>query len=56
MPLGLPVPRDKVIPGRYLADDAAAPGLHRIREVVDPEYQANRDHVRGACSYINIVY
>ncbi|GAA1618970.1 NucA/NucB deoxyribonuclease domain-containing protein [Actinoplanes couchii] len=49
VPLGFPVPRDKVIPGRYIADDAAAPGLHRIREAVDPEYQANRDHVRGAC-------
>ncbi|MFJ8387705.1 NucA/NucB deoxyribonuclease domain-containing protein [Streptomyces sp. NPDC094438] len=49
VPPGVPRPRDKRIPGKYIAGDATAPGLHRIREGVDPEYKDNGDHKDGAC-------
>jgi hypothetical protein len=50
VPFGVPNPRDKRIPGRYVADDPEAPGLHRITETLHPaEYLANRQHKDGAC-------
>jgi hypothetical protein len=49
VPLGVPPPRDKRIPGKFFNGDPTKPGLHRIREGVDPEYQANGDHKNGAC-------
>jgi hypothetical protein len=48
VPPGFPPPRDKNIPGKFTNEENDR-GLHRIREAVDPEYQANRNHVRGAC-------
>ncbi|MFJ9041090.1 NucA/NucB deoxyribonuclease domain-containing protein [Streptomyces sp. NPDC102406] len=50
VPPGVPQPRDKTIPGRYDPDNANAPGLHRITELLHPgEYKANGDHKDGAC-------
>lgn len=50
VPAGTPPPRDKSIPGEYMADNPSAAGLHRITEVLHPgEYKDNRDHKDGAC-------
>lgn len=50
VPRGVPVPRDKDIPGRYVPGDATVPGLHRITAQLHPgDYQNNRYHTRGAC-------
>jgi len=50
VPPGVPPPRDKRIPGRYIADNPDAPGLHRITDVLHPgQVLANRQHVEGAC-------
>ncbi|WP_435217977.1 NucA/NucB deoxyribonuclease domain-containing protein [Streptomyces sp. bgisy034] len=50
VPPGVPRPRDKRIPGRYVAGDPSAPGLHRITEKLHPaEYLANSQHKDGAC-------
>jgi hypothetical protein len=50
VPDGVPPPRDKRIPGKYLPDDADAPGLHRITKELHPgEILANRDNKDGAC-------
>lgn len=49
-PPGVPAPRDKRIPGEYVAGDPDAPGLHRITQTLHPgEYKANSDHKDGAC-------
>ncbi|WP_240802836.1 NucA/NucB deoxyribonuclease domain-containing protein [Streptomyces sp. A1499] len=50
VPDGMPQPRDKKIPGRYDAQNPAAPGLHRITEELHPsEYKENGNHKDGAC-------
>ena len=49
-PFGVPRPRDKRIPGQYVAGDPDAPGLHRITPELDPaETHANFIHKEGAC-------
>ena len=50
VPFGVPMPRDKRIPGQYIAGDPDAPGLHRITPTLHPgEYKANGEHKDGAC-------
>ncbi len=50
VPAGTPPPRDKRMPGQFIADDPTAPGLHRITPTLHPgEYKDNRDHKDGAC-------
>ncbi|MGL5927402.1 MAG: NucA/NucB deoxyribonuclease domain-containing protein [Dermatophilaceae bacterium] len=50
VPPGVPAPRDKRIPGEFVAGDANAPGLHRITARLHPgETLANRQHKDGAC-------
>lgn len=44
-----PPPEGKQIPGRYVPDNPNAPGLHRIRESVDPQHFANFQHKEAAC-------
>ncbi|MHC3455762.1 NucA/NucB deoxyribonuclease domain-containing protein [Streptomyces prasinus] len=47
---GVPWPRDKSIPGKYIAGNPDAPGLHRITKALHPkEYKANKDNKDGAC-------
>ncbi|WP_331735280.1 NucA/NucB deoxyribonuclease domain-containing protein (plasmid) [Streptomyces sp. NBC_01166] len=49
-PPGVPWPRDKNIPGKYIAGNPDAPGLHRITKKLHPaESKANKDHKDGAC-------
>jgi hypothetical protein len=50
VPPGVPAPRDKRIPGKFVADDANAPGLHRITTELHPgQVRANGEHKDGAC-------
>jgi hypothetical protein len=50
VPFGVPMPRDKRIPGEYVADNPDAPGLHRITQAFEPgQYLANGQHKDGAC-------
>jgi hypothetical protein len=50
VPDGVPPPRDKRIPGKYLPGDPDAPGLHRITKELHPgETLANRNNKNGAC-------
>jgi hypothetical protein len=47
---GVPWPRDKSIPGKYIAGNPNAPGLHRITKALHPtESKANKDNKDGAC-------
>ncbi|MEU1122981.1 NucA/NucB deoxyribonuclease domain-containing protein [Streptomyces sp. NPDC005899] len=47
---GVPWPRNKYIPGKYIAGNPDAPGLHRITKKLHPvESKANKDHKDGAC-------
>ncbi|ATW52340.1 hypothetical protein CGZ69_00285 [Streptomyces peucetius subsp. caesius ATCC 27952] len=49
-PPGVPWPRDKSIPGKYVAGNPDAPGLHRITKKLHPdESKANKDNKDGAC-------
>ncbi|MDT9688862.1 choice-of-anchor P family protein [Streptomyces sp. P9(2023)] len=49
VPTGTPPPRDKRIPGKYIAGDPYAPGLHRITPELHPESKDNENHKDGAC-------
>ncbi|WP_285608968.1 hypothetical protein [Actinokineospora globicatena] len=50
VPDGVPPPRDKRIPGKYIAGDENAPGLHRISPQLHPtEDKENDAHKNGAC-------
>ncbi|MEV8427056.1 NucA/NucB deoxyribonuclease domain-containing protein [Streptomyces niveus] len=49
-PPGEPAPRDKEIPGAWVAGGPDGAPLHRITPTLHPtEYKANRDHKDGAC-------
>ncbi|MGW5080962.1 NucA/NucB deoxyribonuclease domain-containing protein [Micromonospora echinospora] len=49
-PDGVPWPRDKEIPGKFVPGDNTAPALHRITSALHPDLvQANSDHKDGAC-------
>ncbi|MDJ1645425.1 NucA/NucB deoxyribonuclease domain-containing protein [Streptomyces pakalii] len=49
-PPGVPWPRAKNIPGKYIPGNPDAPGLHRITKRLHPtEYKSNSDHKDGAC-------
>ncbi|MFJ4966921.1 NucA/NucB deoxyribonuclease domain-containing protein [Streptomyces sp. NPDC088729] len=49
-PPGVPWPRDKSIPGKYIPGSPDAPGLHRITRALHPtESKANKDNKDGAC-------
>jgi hypothetical protein len=50
VPEGVPRPRDKRIPGRFVAGDANQPGLHRITAELHPgDTKNNENHKNGAC-------
>ncbi|MFF9691375.1 NucA/NucB deoxyribonuclease domain-containing protein [Streptomyces sp. NPDC014623] len=47
---GVPWPRDKYIPGKYIPENPDAPGLHRITRALHPtQSKANKDNKDGAC-------
>ncbi|MFE9700521.1 NucA/NucB deoxyribonuclease domain-containing protein [Streptomyces sp. NPDC006270] len=49
-PPGVPWPRNKEIPGKYVPGNPDAPGLHRITQRLHPtDYKSNSDHKDGAC-------
>ncbi|MER6239069.1 NucA/NucB deoxyribonuclease domain-containing protein [Streptomyces clavifer] len=49
-PPGVPWPRNKYIPGKYIAGNPDAPGLHRITKALHPtQSKANKDNKDGAC-------